>query len=785
MSEQPLDETVLAEAGARLRSSGGPPDLGHIKAAGARRKHMGLRVLGAAASVVALVGVGVMLGARGEETPPGSPLNAEALNPVPFSVKVDALNRVARLKSTPIDPRSVKLTAALNQFGQCDALIDQLRQVGAEHVGSRGFYGSAMWDNVGYRLESRVADTSQAPENTASSGDSTSGETLGTNIQVDGVDEPDIVKAVGTTMYDLRSNRLSIIDTATGTVLGTLDFVSTPGPRRTASADNLLIAGNSVVVFGTETESSEPIAGDQSASVATQQFATVTMIDTSNPNTPVITDHVRFRGSIVDARLVGTEVRLVTGSRMDSIGFVMPTSPESIPRALEANRIALAESNINNWIPTVEHADGGTEALIPCDRVYVPETFAGINMTAMISFSTGTRFAPNATGILAPSTDIFATAERVTVASHIWVDPADQSRYAFDDWKTAVHQFRFAGSAPTYLASTTVDGSVLSQFAFAEVGESLAVVTATGTPWGADPNATVKLSMFNRDSLAPVANLEDIGTRSGVSSVRFTATRAVVALPGTAFAQVKLQVIDLSNPASPRLAGRVEFSGASGYIQPLSETRFAVLSSQARIIKDARGNDEYHQDLQLVDVDTANADQPTITSQLVSKDRYAEALTNHHALTWWASQELLAFGVTGSEDNAARALFVSAASGQITDRAEVKIPSVNAAAPCPVFDTSIIKANGVSIPNGTSILDCGNSNPVHWPGQTCSFVSDEMLASYRAGEEWKGKLHYCSTVTPNVRRVTVLGGVPWINTNQSLMRLDPATLGTDLTVPLA
>ncbi|MEZ5270158.1 MAG: hypothetical protein R2789_16860 [Microthrixaceae bacterium] len=45
---------------------------------------------------------------------------------------------VDALPAEPVDPHDVELVASVRSFDSCDALVDDLRRVGAAHVGSQG-----------------------------------------------------------------------------------------------------------------------------------------------------------------------------------------------------------------------------------------------------------------------------------------------------------------------------------------------------------------------------------------------------------------------------------------------------------------------------------------------------------------------------------------------------------------------------------------------------------------------------------------------------------------------
>ena len=165
---------------------------------------------------------------------------------VPPTPKVECL--LASLGPQPINPTQGKLVSSVSTFPTCNALLGNLRKVGATHVGSRGFGGFCQYANYTYLpVQSEVVTpygpADQAGKQSSMSGDaiaraqpSSGGTTLGTNVQVAGIDELDSVKAEGKFIYDLDGKgKLRITDAKSLDVLATLDV--TP-PRSSTSGDN-------------------------------------------------------------------------------------------------------------------------------------------------------------------------------------------------------------------------------------------------------------------------------------------------------------------------------------------------------------------------------------------------------------------------------------------------------------------------------------------------------------------------------------------------------------------
>ena len=221
------DDPTLAAAGARLREQTAPIAPTAVEVAALRRRSRRLGGLAAGSLVAALLFGGLAVARGGNDD--GGTTTAGGASTADGGPKVDQV--IAGLARQPIDPTKVKLVSSVSTFADCDALIGDLRRVGAEHVGSRGFgsfsgipYG-AVADREAYSATPVAGDLGgQALPRTGPADEST----LGTNVQVEGVDELDHVKAVGTLIYDFdgRGN-LRITDGTSLAVRSTLDV--TPG----------------------------------------------------------------------------------------------------------------------------------------------------------------------------------------------------------------------------------------------------------------------------------------------------------------------------------------------------------------------------------------------------------------------------------------------------------------------------------------------------------------------------------------------------------------------------
>ena len=725
----------------------------------------------------------------------------------------------ADLGPAPIDPTTVTLTAGVRAFGDCDELLSTLRQLGAAHVGSRGFGANQFWPPMpgGMRLRSVAAEGAFDAAVSAGAGQF-GGETIGTNVQIDGVDELDVVKARGTLVYRLMQDRLFIADIEAGDVVGYLPLDTGDGARRFATSASLLVGDGWVLVVGTEAVQSEPIAADPSAATSSHQFVTITTVDATDPAAPVVTERIRIAGHLVAARLVGDKVRLVVGSHLPDIGFVMPTSPESIAVALEQNRRAVAASEIVDWLPAWDTGNGSpARPLVECASVVVPETFAGVSMTTLAEFEVGQPFEPSAMSLVAPSTDVYATATDVTVASHIWVDPAVAYSLPFANWRTALHQFRFGDAGPTYVGSAAVDGSVSGQFAFGQVGDRLGVIAAAGTPWSTSAESEIALHLFDTtNGMDAVGSVGDIGRGASIRGVRFTPERVVVTTstyPPQGGEVAALQVVDVSDPALPRVAGSVDLPGAAGHLHPIDGRRFLAFGSRA----EQRADFNHVFFATVVAVDTTNADRPRCIGTWEAESASSQVEADHHALLWWASRGAAGFGLnryqlspgqseerppvgvliewaglgsTGTEISTSSSPAGSETASVLSELGQAVPTRVDAQPVGTIVTLDEIAAPDTvrqMIGEGAVLVLCDSADDVlRFPGHMCSRLAQSIDPSAIPVDDdrWARLWVAYRSGPPAVERMLVVGGALWMMTAESLERLDSDTMASASVIPM-
>ncbi len=502
----------------------------------------------------------------------------------------------------------VRFPRALTPFADCSTFLDHVKAEAAERVGPYGLNGNpwGYWEGDVLMADEMTAeeaamDDAAQPASAGDSGDSASGgegSYTGTNVQELGVDEPDIVKTDGTRILAVTENRLSYIDvTGDPTLTDTIVIPEGWGHELFIRGDRALLFTNGgqwgypmpVDVAVLDDAEADFASGDIAADIAPEQFGPATVIidvDLSNPADLRIVATMRIEGQYLSARAIDERVRLAVTSPPSQLPWLYPQNQNGEARAEEANRAILAESTLDDWLPGYQlDANGSTTSgnLLSCERAHRPAEFSGFDMVSIVDLDLGTGLAGaadriEAVGVLAGGQTVYSSTDRMYVATTKWlgqdmVDDADRVQEWSEDFETDLHSFAIAAGEPTrYVASGTIAGSLLNQFALDEHEGYLRAITTDGSPWTRDGQSETHLVVFQEqgDQLVPVGEVGGLGKGEQLYSARLMGDIGFA----VTFRQVDpFYVLDLSEPTNPRVAGELKIPGFSTYLHPVGDDR--------------------------------------------------------------------------------------------------------------------------------------------------------------------------------------------------------------------
>jgi len=493
------------------------------------------------------------------------------------------------------DPESIQFVASLQRFDACSEVLTHFQTEAMARVEPYGLDGGG-----GFMPEPFLPDEARAMAEDAApvSGDSdapatTTGSTefregvdfSGSNVQVAGVDEPDIIKTDGSRILAFANQTLAYVDVSNGAaqLMGTLFL---PGWDH-----RFFMSGDVAIVFARGDGFAVPFAEESSIVPYGGPKTLVFQIDLSNPDELTVERTMYVDGSYLSARSIEGTVRIVVSAYPSDLPFVYPSSEAAEDTALETNKAVIAESTIGTWLPNYTLVTGTDDdvisegLLVDCGQVHSPTEFAGFDTLAVLTvdISDGLR-APDGTAVIAQGETVYASTDNRYVATNVWVPSevwgTDSVRRIEEDYSTAIHKFDISNGSAQYRASGAVSGHLLNQFAMDEYLGNLRVATTEGPPWGFDDSSESFVTVLQeRDGgLEQVGRVGDMGRGERIFSVRFIGETAYV----VTFRQVDpFYVIDLSDAEAPKVVGELKIAGYSGYLHPVGDERILGVGQDA------------------------------------------------------------------------------------------------------------------------------------------------------------------------------------------------------------
>ncbi|HET9258997.1 MAG TPA: beta-propeller domain-containing protein [Acidimicrobiia bacterium] len=530
-------------------------------------------------------------------------------------------------------PKSVRAAGALVQFEECDVFLDYVITHGVELVGPYGL-GGDMW---AFPMGRAITDTTAAAAEESAQGGGSDGEFSGTNVQVEGVDEPDMVKTDGERIVLLAEGDLIVVD------------VTGPEPVEVGrlaigdlSVQNLFLSGDRVLLFGS-VWSAVPIPFSEDRMIApVPDTPTIRIVEVDISSDPELVRTMSIDGAFVSGRMVDDSVRLVLSSGPVGFEWSYPTGSglRAEREAIEENQQIIRDSSPDNWIPyyLVTDADGNVideGTLFDCERAGHPEEFSGLDMLSVVTIDLASGIqVVDATGVLATGDIVYSSEQNLYVATQRWSDwrwlETGEVSERPEGPTTEIHMFDVSSAdISEYVASGSVDGYLLNQFSMDEHNGVLRVATTTSpNGWGADAESESKITVLRPGdaSLAKIGEVGGLGKSEQIYSVRFMGDVGYV----VTFRQTDpLYTIDLSDPSAPAMVGELKIPGYSAYLHPVGEGLVMGVGQDATDTGQVLGTQ-----VSIFDVsDLANPQR--VDTFTLSEGTNSQVEYDHHAFLYW------------------------------------------------------------------------------------------------------------------------------------------------------
>lgn len=461
----------------------------------------------------------------------------------------------------------------------------------------------------------------------------------GTNVQEAGVDEPDIVKTNGSTMFTVENGELESVDVSNSKPK-LLDTVT----LRHGFNTQLLLSGTHLLVLSGGGAFVEPLpAGPAIMIEPLPSSTTLTELDVSNPASLKVIKTLTIDGQYVDARMVGSVVRLVSSTSIPvNLPYVTATGtgPAAVGVATAKNKRIVATSRAAAWLPSYRLGKRAARPLVQCRSVRHPVRFSGLGMLTVTTIDLSRGLAPlDSIAVMTDGRIVYASPTRLYVATEPWtVRPLPATpNVAPQSATTTIDAFGIADpTKTTYIGSGNVSGFLLSQWSLSEFDGVLRVVSTDAPAWwtNGQPQSETFLTTLRvkRGGLTQLGRLDGLGPGDRVYAVRMIGETAYV----VTFRQVDpLYTIGLGDPAHPKLNGKLELPGYSSYLHQISDTLLLGIGQNV----DPQTNEPSGTLVSLFDV--SNPAHPARLAEASLGQGWSQAESDHHAFLYWPQTGLV------------------------------------------------------------------------------------------------------------------------------------------------
>ena len=536
------------------------------------------------------------------------------------------------------DPTPALQNVSLKFADSYDEVFDALKS--AEEA-----MGSVMVYNDGAKAEAAASE--------ADAGDGAPADTYysGTNVQVAGVDEGDIVKTDGTYIYILRDVELIImkaegtnVSEVSHTIVGS-EWESTTNEDDLGETSEkmpvaLYVTGDRAVVISSFFHWVDSGSG---ADDENSNYVVVDIYNIENRGEPKLIKSLGQDGYQVDSRMIGNTLFLCTA-------YYVYDPDQGSPE---------------QFVPCL-YTDGKREP-VTCGTIGLLPDGDSTTYAVLTSYDVASAGMLNTQSILGGGETVYMNAENLFLCRTEYndnvVETGTDGPYEVTTHKTdattTINRFTVADGMLTYAATGTVPGGLNNQFSLDEFYGYLSVATTEQNGGykiyvdeghkfeNYEPMETAQSNdLYVMDSnLQVVGSVTNLAPDESIYSARFDGDYAYLCTYRTVD---PVFAVDLSDPAAPNVIGALSLSGYSDYLHLWTDHQLFGLGMQTQEIASENGTTARLDGMKMVMIDTADPAALKEESTLEIDADYSQALYNHKAILVDQARGLIAFPAEGN-----------------------------------------------------------------------------------------------------------------------------------------
>ncbi len=499
-------------------------------------------------------------------------------------------------------------------------------------------YNTISKSNLSYDfdIEDSITAESTTSSNFTKSSSNSSKEHSTTNIQVENVDEADITKTDGDYIYSISDNNVIITD------------VKDPASIKIASKiksyddfipEDLILYNDKLIVISTLYKNYR------------KSNTSVNIYDISNKEKPHLLKNYVLNQKYYTSRCINGRLLVISSGylRKENDDIDIYYSEDDVKKEIELSNIHYIDKLRSSYQTLMSSLDldnidkvNISSYLFNIENAYISE-----NNIYLLDEDYDDNYYNNSNEIKLIFKNLFGLGGIPGFIYYLDNDYYDGYDYDYTKY-TYIYKFNFLESNEIkFDKHTKVKGTTINQFSVDEYNDNL------------------RLGLYSHDGSRVVVfdkNLKQLGETEYLSegekmySTRFMGNKAyMVTYKNTD----PLYVIDLSNPSSPKVLGKLKIPGYSTYLHPYDETHLIGIGMQTeeRVNRNSSGRiistSAVITGMKMALFDVSNVNKPIqISETIIGDSRTTSAiLTNHKALLFSAEKGIIAIPVNNySED---------------------------------------------------------------------------------------------------------------------------------------
>lgn len=441
-----------------------------------------------------------------------------------------------------------------------------------------------------------------------------------TNIQIESVNEPDVVKTDGKYIYYIQDKKVTIIDARNVKKLKKIiDIKYDTENGENFIPSELYVYEDNLVVIGNKTLNGENI-----------NYVATKIYNIEKKNKPKLERELEIEGEYLLSRMNGENVYVLSNKYLYASNF---------------NEKTINELNENDFKPTYLDTSVSEEIqYINFDKIYYLPESGDTSYLNILGFNITNSDSTNIESYFGAGKEVYASESNLYVTK-VRYDIKDSKVHGFYnniDINTYIYKFNLEDYKIKYETVGNVPGEVLDQFSMDENNEYFRIATTVVTNTTETKNSN-NMYILDKD-LNITGKVENLANGEKVYSVQFIDNRAYM----ETFVETNpLFVIELSNPTNPVVLGELKIPDYSKYLYLYDEKHIIGFCEDTKIIDNETENLITTDGMKMAVFDVTDPNEPKemFSEKIGEQGTYSEILNNHRTLLCAKDKNIIAFPI--------------------------------------------------------------------------------------------------------------------------------------------